>query len=146
VQALLACATVLLPALPAVAQASSTTQVSKSPLLARHHFLRSCGNPCADALACCCGAQSLGAMVMSFLTPATIIAGVSLLLRSFDAQAKSIKESVDTQIKAQKESTDAQKESTDAQIKALKESTDAQIKAISEVAAAYRAILQKLSP
>ena len=91
-------------------------------------------------------------ILVTLITPATVIGGVTLIQRTVQSQ----KESTDAQIKAigsatavQKESTDAQiaaqKESMDAQIAAQKESTDAQIAAINTVADAYRAILKQMS-
>ena len=80
-------------------------------------------------------------ILVTLITPATVIGGVTLIQRTVQSQ----KESTDAQIKAIESATAVQKESTDAQIVALKESTDAQIAAINTVADAYRAILKQMS-
>ncbi len=84
---------------------------------------------------------SLRDIILPLLTPATLFAGLGVLFKFADGQVKAI----DTQIKAQKEVTDAQVKAVGAQINAQKESTNAQIAAVKDVAAAYSAVLQKLS-
>ena len=107
--------------------------------------------------------QPLRDIALPLLIPATVVASGGFLLRISASQLKAQKEATDAQLKAQKEATDAQKESTDAQLKALKEATDAQkestdaqlkaqkeatdaqVAALKEIAAAYKAILEKLA-
>jgi len=160
---------------PEAAQAHCWARAASSPVGGRHAWKYVSGGIAAALLLTAAPALAQGAptdtvrdllqlappsgILVTLITPATVIGGVTLIQRtvqsqkeSTDAQIKAIesataaqKESMDAQIKAIGSATAVQKESTDAQIVALKESTDAQIAAINTVADAYRAILKQMS-